>query len=429
MTGILPILHEPPPKTIRLHKVQYEFRKSQSLFRGFVGGRGSGKSWVGAYDLIRRAKEGRTYLVGSPTGVLMGDTTFPTFKALAQSLGVWPGWLALPDYGEWVSSGEIKLTPYPTITLGTGASVRFRTAEDPEKLRGPNLSGVWLDEASLMAVEAYQIAIASLREAGEQGWLSATYTPKGLYHWTYETFATGKPNTSHHHAHTRDNPFNPAGFAETLAEQYSPIFARQEIGGEYLNIEGAEWPAEWFPEAMWFDAWPAGDEFTLRTVGVDSSMGKRTDRGDFSAIVFLARDRNGTLWVEANIERRPVTKIVSDGIAEARRWQRETGGVLDGFGVESDVFQALVAAEFVRQSKAAGVMLPVYEVMTEGVDKYVRMRRLTPYLSRGIFRFRNTPGTQHLVRQCREFPVGEYDDGVDAMEMALRLAVELFNER
>jgi predicted phage terminase large subunit-like protein len=55
----------------------------------------------------------------------------------------------------------------------------------------------------------------------------------------------------------------------------------------------------------------------------------------------------------------------------------------------------------------------------------VRIRRLTPYLSRGNFRWRNTPGTQWLVRQAREFPVGEHDDAIDALEQALRLAIDL----
>jgi hypothetical protein len=401
-------------RTVPLHRAQHEFRHSPALYRGFVGGRGAGKSFVGAYDLIRRAKRGRTYLIGSPTGVLLGDTTYPTFEKIARELGVWRG---------------VKLTPYPNATLSGGVSVRFRTAEDPEKMRGPNLSGVWLDEASLMAENAFKIAIGSLREAGEQGWLSATYTPKGRFHWTYETFATDKPNTSHHRAHTRENPFNPAGFADTLAGQYSPIFARQELGGEYLEIEGAEWPSAWFPESHWFDAWPEHDEITLRVVAVDSSMGRRADRGDYSAVVFLVRTRDGTLWAEANIERRPITKVVGDGIAEAKRWQRETRGVLDGFGVESDVFQVLVADEFARQSREQGVMLPVYEMLTGGVEKVVRGRRLTPYLSRGNFRWRNTPGTQLLVRQMREFPVGEYDDGWDALEQGLRLAIEISHER
>lgn len=400
-----------------MHPAQAEFCDSPALYRGFVGGRSAGKTWVGAHDTLCRASEGepsRTYMIASPTGVILGDTTFPTVKKLGYELGL---------------IVDVKVSPYPLITLSNGATIRFRTAEDPEKMRGPNLSGVWLDEASLMVEDAYRIAIASLREGGEQGWLSATYTPKGLSHWTYETFYVraqqANSNTSHHRAHTRDNPFNPPGFADTLAGQYSPVFARQELAGEYLNIEGAEWPSTWFKEEHWFEAWPKPEEITLRVMAVDSSMGRDRDQGDYSAIIALARTRDGQLWIEADIDRRPVTQIIADGIAFARRFHRETGGPLDGFGVESDVFQQLVADEFRRQSKEAGIMLPVYEVFTMGDPKILRIRRLTPYLSAGNFRWRNRPGTQLLVAQAREFPVGEHDDGPDAAEMALRLAIDI----
>jgi hypothetical protein len=121
---------------------------------------------------LRRDPAGpaRPHLPGRlPTGVKLADETFPTFKAIAQELGTW-------------DPAGVKMTPYLPVRLGTGATVRFRTAEDPDKMRGPNLSGVWLDEASLMDEEAFKIAIACLREDGEQGWLSATFTPKGLGH-------------------------------------------------------------------------------------------------------------------------------------------------------------------------------------------------------------------------------------------------------
>jgi predicted phage terminase large subunit-like protein len=401
---------------VKLHRKQAEFRHSPALYRGFVGGRGAGKSWVGAYDLIRRAKRDRTYLVASPTGVLMQDTTFPTFQKIARELGVW---------------GGVKLTPYPNVSLTTGATVRFRTAEDPEKMRGPNLSGVWLDEASLMGEDSYTIAIASLREAGEQGWLSATFTPKGVYHWTYEVFGQDRADTALIRSPTSDNPFNPAGFAETLAKQYTPLFARQELGGEFLEIEGAYWPAAWFPEEHWFDKWPDKEDIRFRAAAVDSSLGKRRagKEGDYSAIVFFASDRHGRIWVEADLERRPITQVFSDGLSLVKRWHRETGGPLDGFGVESDVFQVLAANEFRRQSAESGLTLPVYEVYTGGVDKHQRVLRLTPYLSSGCFRWRNTPGTQLLVRQAREFPVGAHDDGIDSLEMAIRMSAEVWNAK
>jgi hypothetical protein len=37
----------------------------------------------------------------------------------------------------------------------------------------------------------------------------------------------------------------------------------------------------------------------------------------------------------------------------------------------------------------------------------------------------DSPSTSLLVEQLKEFPAGDYDDGPDALEMAIRLAGEL----
>lgn len=244
----------------KVHRQQARFLRSKALYRAFAGGRGAGKSWVGAYDLLGRALSRRTYMVASPTAVIMGDTTYPTFKALAQEMGLWK---------------SVKLTPYPNAVLSTGATIRFRTAEDPERLRGPNLSGCWLDEASLMTQDAYTICIAALREAGEQGWMTATFTPKGRSHWSYTTFATGRPDTELFHARTGQNPFLPPQFEETLRRQYPEVLARQELAGEFCDLEGEAWqviPTAWAEEAM--RRWrPDGGSRPLECVGVDVARG------------------------------------------------------------------------------------------------------------------------------------------------------------
>lgn len=259
-------------KRIRLHPQQKAFRESSALYNGFVGGRGSGKTWAGAYKMITKAKRGRTYLTASPTGILMKDTTFPTFKEIARDLGV---------------LGKVTISPYPNVELTTGATIRFRTAEDPEKLRGPNLSGVWLDEASLMHPDAYKIAIACLREGGEQGWLDATFTPKGLDHWTYDVFGKNKPDTRIFHCNTLANPFLPPEFAETLAKQYTEAEARQELAGEFIDADEAMKviPVTWIRAAM--NRWsPDGHNgYPVGTTGVDVA------RGGGAKTVFARRRR------------------------------------------------------------------------------------------------------------------------------------------
>jgi hypothetical protein len=60
----------------------------------------------------------------------------------------------------------------------------------------------------------------------------------------------------------------------------------------------------------------------------------------------------------------------------------------------------------------------------------MRIRRLSPRLSKRRLRFlTNSPSTQLLVDQLRDFPNGAHDDGPDALEMALRLAGDVLNRR
>ena len=253
---------EPTPE-IELHPAQMKFHLSKALYRGFVGGRGAGKSWIGAFDLIARAKAGRTYLVASPTYPMLNDSSLRSFLYVARMLGV-------------LDPKQLKKAPPPACVLRTGAEILFRSTDDPERLRGPNLSGVWLDEASLMSKDALDIVIACLREGGEQGWLPATFTPKGVGHWTYDQFGKPRPDTELFHARTRDNPFNPPEFAETLLEQYGDSgFAQQELSGQFVDFDDAFQliPTYWVraAQARWAEKPPEGQALTA--LGVDVAYG------------------------------------------------------------------------------------------------------------------------------------------------------------
>ena len=153
----------------------------------------------------------------APTYTVLSDSTFRTFVALAEELGI---------------AKDIRRGAPPSVELATGAEVLFRSADEPDRLRGPNLSGVWLDEASLNPREVFEVAIGRLREGGEHGFLSATFTPKGRGHWTFETFATGRPDTAIFYARTADNPFLPVRFENAVRQQYTSTLAEQELEGQ-----------------------------------------------------------------------------------------------------------------------------------------------------------------------------------------------------
>lgn len=257
-----------------LHPAQGAFLDSPALYRGFVGGRGAGKSYIGALDLMLRAEDDRLYGVYAPTYPMLRDASWRSFLDLGKRL----------RFIRTVNRTEMR------VTLGNGAEVLFRSVDDPERARGPNLSGAWLDEASLMHQDAYTIIIACLREGGQQGWLSATFTPRGRQHWTYETFGCGRANTALYHARTADNPFLPPEFADTLRQQYPSQFARQELAGEFVELAGNVFKREWFRVV---ESAPAG----LRWVRYWDLAASTRQAADYTASVACALAPDGTLYL------------------------------------------------------------------------------------------------------------------------------------
>ncbi len=172
---------------------------------------------------------------------------------------------------------------------------------------------------------------------------------------------------------------------------------------------------------MWFDQWPA--EYQVRIVALDPSQGRDTRRGDYSAFAMLCVDRQGVLFVEADLARRTTHETVATGAEICRAFHP------DAFGVETNQFQQLLAGQFEEEFQRQGIVGVQPWSIDNRVNKRVRIRRLGPYLAARRVRFKsNSPGTRLLVEQLREFPVGDHDDGPDALEIAVRLAGELLGQ-
>ena len=68
---------------------------------------------------------------------------------------------------------------------------------------------------------------------------------------------------------------------------------------------------------------------------------------------------------------------------------------------------------------------PMYEMVSRCVSKTVRIRRLSQYVINRELRFKaDSPGCRLLVDQLMDFPLGEHDDGPDALEMCTRLPLD-----
>lgn len=182
-----------------------------------------------------------------------------------------------------------------------------------------------------------------------------------------------------------------------------------------VDPERCEWPPEYFGQDAWFDAWPRG--LKLRTLALDPSKGADARQGDYSAYVMLGIDQHGVLYVQADLGRRSTAQMVSDGIRLVRSFKPHA------FGIESNQWQQLLAAEFVEECRRCGVLCPTPHLIENRNAKVMRIRRLGPYLSQRRLRFKQgCASTRLLVEQLQDFPVGSHDDGPDALEMALRIA-------
>ena len=196
-------------------------------------------------------------------------------------------------------------------------------------------------------------------------------------------------------------------------------FEREKQGTPILS-EACEWPEAYFDPEIWFEQWPAC--LKLKVLALDPSKGSDASHGDYSAYVMLGIDARGVLYVEADLARRPTPQMVSDGVAIYRAFQPQA------FGIEANQFQELLGGLFVDEFQRAHLHGAQPWLMHNTISKVVRLRRLGPYLSNRRLKFKQrSPGTRMLVQQLREFPLADHDDGPDALEMAIRLATELFH--
>jgi predicted phage terminase large subunit-like protein len=176
-----------------------------------------------------------------------------------------------------------------------------------------------------------------------------------------------------------------------------------------------EFRSDLFTGSIWFDTWPY---LTATALALDPSKGQN-ERNDYSAFVWGGLAEDGNIYIDADLERRDVMKIVEAGIEIYRKIQP------DVFGIESVMFQQLFSTIFLNAAQLRNLVLPIVE-MHPREQKLIRIRKLTPYLSTGRIKFRaGSRGAELLVEQLKWFPTCQHDDGPDALQMVFELLSKL----
>lgn len=205
------------------HTKQRYFHDSKHKFRALVGGVGSGKSLGGVMEVLKMAVQypGSSWAIVAPSYRMLKDATLQSFEEFCPK--------------ELIAQhirGEKK------FILVNGSEIWYRSADDPESLRGPNLHGFFMDEAALCRRNAWLIMIGRIRRKGAPNCAWVATTPKG-FNWVYQLFVKDQnPDYSVVYATSYENPHLPPDFADSLKRSYSGTFYEQEVLGQFRAHEG-----------------------------------------------------------------------------------------------------------------------------------------------------------------------------------------------
>jgi hypothetical protein len=143
---------------------------------------------------------------------------------------------------------DYRRSPHPTLTFKNGATIQARSTDDADLLRGRAYHGINVDEGAFARSEDVDVLRGRTLDYG--GWLSITTTPKGknwlfpLYHRALAEMTAGNPRYFAQTGTTWDNPAIPPDEIARIREEYPDRTYRQEIMGEFVDLDGATFPLE-----------------------------------------------------------------------------------------------------------------------------------------------------------------------------------------
>ena len=222
-----------------LNQPQAEFLQLPHKFRAFVGGFGSGKTWVGCGSLCRHAWEFPRIPTGyfAPSYPQIRDIFYPTIEEVAF---------------DWGLRAQINQSN-KEVHLYAGRQYRgtaiCRSMDNPASIVGFKIGRGLVDEIDTLkkrkAHDAWRKIIARLRvkAPGLQNGIDVTTTPEG-FNFVYEQFEQipGQDPAKAElygkvHASTYDNEINlPDDYIESLFETYPAQLVKAYINGLFVNL-------------------------------------------------------------------------------------------------------------------------------------------------------------------------------------------------
>lgn len=314
--------------------------------------------------------------------------------------------------------------------FANGSLLEFKTAEDPQSLRGAGLDILWLDEAAFITSrDAWDVVRPALSD--KTGLVITTTTPDGK-NWFYDEFwsesALADETIGRVEYRSIDNPYFPREEWIYLKRTYHPLLFKQEYMASFDSFAGKELPGEWLSKHFYtsedLDYYRNRDNPKVLDLklymGVDPAASLSDDADSF-AMALLGVGADGNCFL-LDVFKDRIT--FPDQLDAIREWHLSKRPML--IGVESGAYQGVLAQQAARLSS----LPPIVPILQRHRGrKQERILSMSPLFKIGKVRVRSDHkdfidewlSYDSSVKNCK-------DDLLDAVEIALSTAGVLLPE-
>jgi hypothetical protein len=319
--------------------------------------------------------------------------------------------------------------------LGPGeellATVEFRSADDPQSLRGAGLDILWIDESAFIPNrDAWDVVFPALTD--RLGLVITTTTPNGK-NWFHQEFwsdvALADPRQFRVEYTSIDNPHFPRAMWTYALEHYHPVMFRQEFMAAFDAMAGVSLSGEWLkffvdgnPDVQTDDIGlprykDEGGQWrsSLRLfIGVDPAISLSDTADHFAmALIGVTRDHSQAFLLDYFVDRIQIP----DQLDKIREWFLKYRP--EYIGIESVAYQAALAQLAARMEG----LPPIVPIISQTKKKNDRLMQMGPVFRIGKVRIRKTHA--RFIDQWVSFDhevKNNDDDLLDAVEIALSAA-------
>lgn len=221
----------------KLNRPQAEFIQLPQKFKAYVGGFGSGKTWVGCTNMARLFYEQPKVNQGcfEPSYPHIRDIFYPTFEEVAYNMGL----------NIKIKHGDKEVGVYSGSRYR--GTVICRSMDRPETIVGFKIGHALVDELDVLPVKKAELAwnkvIARMRYQEARNTVDVTTTPEG-FKFVYKKFSKAvreNPELSELYglvqASTLENAKNlPPDYIPSLRQSYTAQLIDAYLGGQFVNL-------------------------------------------------------------------------------------------------------------------------------------------------------------------------------------------------